>query len=194
MAITATGFIQRINDKVNDIIHCVDNRAISIILEHLSFLPLECKLTLDSWKNRKIQFENKKQNGGKSVPHPVQVKRGSIYNADITTGIGSELKGNHLVIIMQNKNGNIFAEKVNVIIIEGDGKNINPKYQVQLSNDDLVNGCLDKNPSRIIPTEILTIDKARIKNCIGEIQPDKMEEIDMKVINQLGFEKYCKKS
>lgn len=33
--------------------------------------------------------------------------------------IGSELCGNHLVVIIQNKKANIYGEKVNVLPIEG---------------------------------------------------------------------------
>lgn len=35
--------------------------------------------------------------------HPIIPTRGEIYNAIITEGVGKELAGNHLVIIIQNE-------------------------------------------------------------------------------------------
>ena len=58
----------------------------------------------------------------------------------ITEGVGSELCGNHLVVIIQNKKANIYSEKVNVLPIEGDGTKINPNYQVRLSSAELADG------------------------------------------------------
>lgn len=61
--------------------------------------------------------------------------------------------------------------------IEGDGKKINPNYQKQLKNTDLEEGRLDKNPSRVIITDILTFDKSRLKGRIGKIKPEYMSKV-----------------
>lgn len=105
-------------------------------------------------------------------------QRGEIYNAFITEGVGSELYGNHLVIIVQNKKGNIYSEKVNVLPIEGDGTKINPNYQVRLSSDNIIGCKLDKDPSRIIITDIMTLDKTRLGRKIGRLKPDYISTID----------------
>ena len=99
--------------------------------------------------------------------------------------IGSELCGNHLVIIIQNDKGNIFSEKVNVIAIEGDGNKINETYHATLCNKDLIFGALDKDPSRVVITEIMTLDKARLERKIGKINPEKIKEISRKIKRQL---------
>lgn len=83
-----------------------------------------------------------------------------------------------MVIIISNDTGNIYSEKVNVLPIEGDGTKINPKYQMRLPNSDLESGHLDKDPSRIIFTDIMTIDKARLDIKIGMIKHEKMKEIN----------------
>ncbi len=137
-----------------------------------------CRLHYISLEYSKVQRTQKNRH------HPILVKRGQIYNALITENIGSELCGNHLVVILSNKNTNIFASKVNVVPIEGDGRKI-PKYLVKLENNDLLSGTLDKDPSRIIIPEIITIDKARLDRLIGEISPDKMKEVNNKIFNQL---------
>lgn len=151
------------------------------VLQYLKEIPLLCDMDKKSKENRKLRSNDPKH------LHPVSVGRGEIYNLGITEGIGSELSGNHLVIIIQNQKGNMYGEKVNVLPIEGDGTKINPNYQMALHNADLISGSLDKNPSRIILTDILTFDKARLKNKIGTIKPEKMEAIDIKIKKQLSL-------
>ncbi len=67
----------------------------------------------NSLENRKVRDVHPKNF------HPVKPQRGEIYNAFITEGVGSELCGNHLVVVVQNKKGNIYSEKVNLLPIEG---------------------------------------------------------------------------
>lgn len=139
----------------------------------------DCKMNYYSRYNRL----NKK---GKL--HPISPIRGQIYNASIGENVGAELCDNHLVIIVQNIKGNMFGEKVNILPIEGDGKRVNPNYQVELKNDDLESGRLDKNPSRVILTDVTTIDKARLNRLIAKIKPEKMIEINEKLLHQLALD------
>ena len=53
--------------------------------------------------------------------HPVILTRGEIYNAYITEGVGKELTGNYLAVIIQSRNSNMYSDKVTVVPIEGDG-------------------------------------------------------------------------
>ena len=148
--------------------HISVNKAIS----YLRYIPEQCRMHHNSVENRKLRFSHPQKY------HPVKPYRGEIYNAFITEGVGSELCGNHLVVIVQNKKGNIYSEKVNVLPIEGDGTKINPNYQVQLSFKDLIDGKLDKEPSRIIVTDITTIDKARLGRRIGCLTPECLAAVD----------------
>lgn len=142
-------------------------------------IPDICRLHHSSCKNRKLR------NSNSNKYHPVKPYRGEIFNAIITEGIGNELSGNHLVVIVQNKKGNIYSEKVNVLPIEGDGNKINPNYQIKLCNDNLESGYLDKDPSRIIVTDIMTLDKARLDRKIGKIKNDYMLKINAMLKSQL---------
>lgn len=169
--------IELSKSKIDDIRKISNNKSSSII----KTIPEMCELHYMSLENRKLRNENKKK------IHPVRVVRGEIYNARITENIGSELCQNHLVIIIQNKKGNMYSEKVNVITIEGNGNSINENYQMRLSNDDLEFGKLDKNPSRAIITDILTIDKARLARKIGKIKDEKILELNEKIKKQLEF-------
>ena len=151
------------------------------VLQYLKEIPLLCDMDKKSKENRKL-----KSNDHKHL-HPVSVGRGEIYNLEITEGIGSELSGNHLVIIIQNQKGNMYGEKVNELPIEGDGTKTNSNYQMALYNTDLISCSLNKNPSRIILTDIMTFDKARLKNKIATIKPEKMNAIDPKIKKQLSL-------
>lgn len=164
-----------------------DLRHVSVkkTTHYIGSLPDICKMHHKSVENRKAKLRHSHKN------HPVKPIRGEVYNALLTEGIGSELSGNHLVIIIQNAKGNIYGEKVNVIPIEGDGNSINPNYQEQLKSSDMELDdqgnpvTLHKDPSRIILTDILTIDKARLQRKIGKLRPEKMAIINKKLADQL---------
>ena len=168
-----------IMEEFEDVIDKLKDFDFAKIISVIKFIPNIIKMTYESRQNRiKKQAHEKKH-------HPITPIRGQIYNAYLGENIGSELCGNHLVVIIQNKRGNIYGERVNVIPIEGDGKKINPNYQIPLTNDDLEYGKIDKDPSRIIVTDILTIDKARLGIRIGKIKESKMQDIDKMLKKQL---------
>lgn len=148
----------------------------------LRCFPDVCKLHYQSTENRRLrQLDTVKHY------HPIRPLRGEIYNAMITEGIGSELCGNHLVIIMQNNRGNTYGEKVNILPIEGDGNRINPVFQFVLTNAELEIGHLDKEPSKVIISDITTIDKARLGRKIGKVHPTHMNEISRLLKNHLNL-------
>lgn len=142
------------------------------VIKYMTQIPLQCLMNEESLQNRKLRDSHPKKF------HPVKTRKGDIFNANITENVGSELGENHLVIIIQGRSSNIYGEKVTVMPIEGDGNRINPHYQIRLTNDDLETGRLDKNPSRIIFTDIITIDKARLDRKIGTLKPEKIEEVN----------------
>lgn len=166
-----------------NIIQSLNNTNINRIFSYLKQIPILCEINKNSLLNRSIRDTNSKHY------HPVKVKKGDIYNAKITENAGSELSDNHLVIIIQGISSNIYGEKVTVLPIEGDGKKINPHYQIPLTNADLENGQLDKDPSRIVYTDIITIDKARLNGRIGYLKPTKIEEINKKLVMHLELKK-----
>lgn len=119
--------------------------------------------------------------------HPIRPSRGDIFIANITTNAGSELSSPHPVIVISNDKGNKYTSKVIVVAIEGDGSKINSAYQMRLSNADLLQGRLDKEPSRIILSEILTIDKTRLAQKIGIVKPDALTAITYGIAKQLSI-------
>lgn len=131
-----------------------DNRK--EIQRYLKDIITNTKLNLMSKNNRVIQTNNLDKT------HPTKIYSGEIYYITMTDGVGTELKGDHLGIVIQNTKANLYSSKVNIVPIEGDGSKINKNYNVELTNTDLVEGHIDKDPSRIITTDILTLDKCRL--------------------------------
>lgn len=144
-------------------------------------IPSICELSYNSYENTQIKRLSN------TNMHPIIPTRGEIYNASITEGVGKELCGNHLVIVIQNANSNIFSDKVTVIPIEGDGNHIKKNYQMRLTNNDLETGHIDKDPSRIIFSDIMTIDKARLGRKIGSLKQEKIEKINLVLKKHLSL-------
>lgn len=162
--------------------HIEDIKKISFekVIRILRNVPLLCKLNYNALELRKIRMANPLKH------HPIKPIRGEIYNALITENIGSEINNNHLIVVISNEKTNIYADKINVLPIEGDGSVV-PNYLEQLTNSDLEYGHLDKNPSRVIIPEILTIDKARLEQKIGKIKKEKIDRISKKIQKQLDL-------
>lgn len=151
------------------------------IKRYLKDIITNIKLNALSRNNRTLQISNHDKT------HPLKIYTGEIYYITMTDGVGTELKGDHLGVVIQNTKANLYSSKVNVVPIEGDGTKINKNYNVELCNSDLIEGHLDKDPSRIITTDILTIDKCRLGKKIGKVSPRKLDEIKKYIKKQLDL-------
>lgn len=175
-------------NHVNEVTQILSKDNINKIIECIKQIPKICAIDIESANNRKLREHNENHY------HPIKVFKGEIFNAQITQNAGSELSNNHLVIIIQGFSSNVYGEKVTVVPIEGDGYKINLHYQIKLTDDDLETGQLDKNPSRIIFTDIMTLDKARLNRKIGKLKPEKIEEVNNYLIAHLNLNKSRNKS
>lgn len=160
-------------------------------------IPTGLKITYESKQHmidkrtekRKKEEDNAAKGIRKKVvtTHPISPIRGQIYNALLGENWGSELSGEHPVLIISNAKNNLFAQKVNVVAIEGDGNNTSAPYLVQISSSDFEDGAkkLKKDPSRVVAPEILTIDKSRLNLLVGKLKDKKMLEISEALAKQL---------
>lgn len=153
------------------------NKSVSLIKD----FPTVCELSYKSYEN------TKKKRISNSKTHPIIPTRGEIYNAFITEGVGKELSGSHLVVVIQDQNSNLYSDKVTVVPIEGDGNIIKKAYQMKLTDEDLDFGTIDKDPSRIIFSDIMTIDKARLGRKIGALSSEKMKRLDLMLKKHLAL-------
>ena len=102
------------------------------------------------------------------------VKRGDMYYADLSPVIGSEQGGIRPVLIIQNDVGNKYSPTVIAAAITSQtGKSRLPTHiNINSSEYGLV-----KN-SVILTEQIRTIDKSRLLEKIGQIDPATMHQVN----------------
>jgi len=112
-----------------------------------------------------------------------KIKRGDIYYADLTLGVGSEQSGTRPVLIIQNNTGNKHSQTVIAAIITSRtaGKTKIPthcpiKKQQGLGRDSLV-----------LLEQLRTIDKARLNEYIGTLDSEAMSKVDKALAVSVGL-------
>ena len=111
------------------------------------------------------------------------IKRGDIYYADLNPVVGSEQGGIRPIIVLQNDVGNRYSPTI--IAAATTSKLFKAKLptHIELSKDETP---LPKD-SVVLLEQIRTIDKSRIKEKIGEIPPELMQQINDALLLSLGF-------
>ncbi len=111
------------------------------------------------------------------------VKRGEIYYADLSPVIGSEQGGVRPVLVVQNDIGNKYSPTVIAAAITSQLNKAKlpthihlPQAQYGLPKDSV-----------ILLEQIRTIDKARLKEKIGEIPETLMNKVNEGLLISLGF-------
>lgn len=123
-----------------------------------------------------------------------QVKRGEIYYANLDPVVGSEQAGERPVLVIQNDIGNQYSQTVIIAAITSRPKNMQPTHVPLKTNK------LPRN-STVLLEQIRTIDKQRLTNFIGILNPRKMCDVDkalrvslnMKYIEEAEMERDDKK-
>ena len=102
------------------------------------------------------------------------VKRGDIYYADLSPVVGSEQGGIRPVLIVQNDVGNKYSPTVIAAAITSQ------KYKTRLPTHISVNAddCGLAKDSVVLLEQIRTIDKRRLKERMGELDPASMTRIN----------------
>ncbi len=102
------------------------------------------------------------------------VKRGEIYYADLSPVVGSEQGGVRPVLIIQNDVGNRYSPTVIAAAITSrcDKAALPTHISVPAS------ACGLTKDSIVLLEQIRTIDKRRLKECMGEIPADMMKQVD----------------
>lgn len=102
------------------------------------------------------------------------VRRGEIYYADLSPVVGSEQGGIRPVLIIQNDVGNRYSPTVIAAAITSRRDKAKLPTHISLPSA----GCGLTKDSVILLEQIRTIDKKRLKECMGEIPPDVMKQVD----------------
>lgn len=104
------------------------------------------------------------------------IKRGEIYYADLSPIKGSEQGGVRPCLIVQNDVGNKFSPCTIVAIITS--RTTKAKLPTQHWLKDEWNTCGLRVESMVECEQLRTIDKSRLKQFVGFVQPEEMKEID----------------
>ena len=102
------------------------------------------------------------------------IKRGDIYYADLSPVVGSEQGGVRPVLIVQNDVGNRYSPTVIAAAItsQHDKANLPTHIQVQGNASGLT------RDSIVLLEQIRTIDKRRLKECVGALAQIDMDVVD----------------
>ncbi len=102
------------------------------------------------------------------------VKRGDIYYADLSPVVGSEQGGIRPVLIVQNDVGNRFSPTVIAAAITSRQEKARLPTHIRLSS---TKSGLTRD-SIVLLEQIRTLDKRRLKEHMGRLEPSAMQRVD----------------
>ncbi len=102
------------------------------------------------------------------------VKRGDIFYADLSPVIGSEQGGTRPVLVVQNDVGNKFSPTVIVAAITSQINKAKMPTHIEISAHEF--GLL--KDSVVLLEQVRTIDKKRLREKIGRLSDDLIEQVD----------------
>ena len=110
------------------------------------------------------------------------VHRGDIYWADLGSGEGSEQKGVRPVVIIQNEIGNKYSPTVIVACITSQINKAKLPTHGDLGETEGI-----KRSSIVLYEQIRTIDKRRLKDRVGCLSEEQMQEANRLLMISLGI-------
>ncbi|MEE1187261.1 MAG: type II toxin-antitoxin system PemK/MazF family toxin [Acutalibacteraceae bacterium] len=102
------------------------------------------------------------------------IRRGDIYYADLSPVVGSEQGGVRPVLIVQNDVGNKYSPTVIAAAITSQREKATLPTHIKLNADD---SGLAKD-SIVLLEQVRTIDKKRLKEKMGTLDTDSMNQIN----------------
>ena len=111
------------------------------------------------------------------------VHRGDIYYADLSPVVGSEQGGVRPVLIIQNDVGNKFSPTVIAAAItrQKDKANLPTHIAVDAQDSGLM------KDSIILLEQVRTLDKHRLREKMGRLDPDSMGRVDQALSVSFGL-------
>ncbi|MBQ9083631.1 MAG: type II toxin-antitoxin system PemK/MazF family toxin [Clostridia bacterium] len=114
----------------------------------------------------------------------MNVHRGDIYYADLSPVVGSEQGGMRPVLIVQNDIGNRFSPTVIAAAITSQKDKAKLPTHIQLSSE--TSGLARE--SIVLLEQIRTLDKRRLKECMGRLDDEAMRKIDQALSISFGLQ------
>lgn len=112
------------------------------------------------------------------------IKRGDIYYADLSPVIGSEQGGIRPVLIVQNDVGNRFSPTVIAAAITSQTEKTRLPTHIRLSSVE----CGLQRDSIVLLEQIRTLDKRRLRECMGRLEDEMMGKIDEAISISFGLQ------
>ena len=100
------------------------------------------------------------------------VRRGDVYLADLDPAIGCEQGGIRPVLVLQNDIGNLYSPTTIVAAVTA--KQTKKKLPVHTP----ISACMLRTDSTLLLEQIRTIDKRRLKDRMGALDPPSMTRVD----------------
>ena len=110
----------------------------------------------------------------------MNIKRGQIYYADLSPVVGSEQGGLRPVLIVQNDIGNRHSPTVIAAAITSQFS------KAKLPTHTEISKCGLAKDSIVLLEQIRTLDKRRLRECMGELDEPTMEKVDKAIMISLG--------
>ena len=112
-----------------------------------------------------------------------QIRRGDMFYADLTIGVGSEQSGFRPLLIIQNDTGNKHSSTVIAAIITS---RIETKAKIPTHCPIKAQQGLERD-SIVLLEQIRTIDMIRLREYIGTLNSDTMNRIDKALEVSVGL-------
>lgn len=112
------------------------------------------------------------------------VKRGDVFLADLDPVVGSEQGGIRPVLVVQNNIGNRYSPTLVVLPLSTAKKNYLPTH---------IHICGSKSLPRdsiVLAEQIRTIDRYRLREYVGSIDKEIMDEINRAMKISIGVDRY----
>lgn len=113
----------------------------------------------------------------------MRVKRGDIYYADLSPVIGSEQGGVRPVLIVQNDVGNKYSPTVIAAAITSQKDKAKLPTHIEVSG----NSCGLAKDSIVLLEQIRTLDKKRLKERMGMLDGNAMDQINQALSVSFGL-------
>ncbi len=112
------------------------------------------------------------------------VKRGDIFYADLSPVVGSEQGGIRPVLIIQNDVGNRYSPTVIAAAITSQKDKADLPTHIRVRAD----GCGLAKDSIILLEQVRTLDKRRLKEKMGMLEPGAMGQVDHAISVSFGLQ------
>lgn len=116
----------------------------------------------------------------------MEILKGQIYYADLSSAVGSEQGGIRPVIIVQNNVGNAHSPTTIICPITSKMTKAKLPTHLYLNNAKLSEGSLSVH-GIILAEQIRVIDKSRLSTYMGMLKEERMKDLDRVLSVSLGI-------